>query len=738
MAKKKRKAKNQHAASKKPNAGHQEKGKKIEDFARAAFQKRSNQFQGSGTGIREVFEGLDFDHVHVKRRIRSSLSMIGEVTKRFGAICPDVPGQFSLAEDWITVNAYPISAYDYVESHIHSALGAAIWILDCIRDNGKLSELAEVLSSASSPESSYIPPVWDACHSEQLLAKMVSVIHNRNTDCALPEKCSQKEKRTFSRCYMDKCTAEGKIDHSVPSRILFDRVIRLIDQDAIDDLKEYYTDKYWDWLRRFYLCRELLIKEELQIRADIEDFQNSTQQTLMQNKAANAISPSTFGQQSILMPRTVNTSGISGTAAGQEYPDYSFQFKGLEYKNSVLYRRQTAFNSRFEAFSREVGEFPLLPYETLSTRYGSAIADIWTGFEVKDPYTMCAGFLFLLDSGSDLPWCYFAGINLQSFYVSMLPWTRSKFTGSCDDIWEHFDADTGRILPGPGTEPLPRKIKIPEMDDWYQMKYFDVANKDSDDPELYNLSHILYEITGCIMPRNLERYRAALKTLNRYGINNKKTNLSLTYCMALLGEAKHQSNIFGLSDGNSSETEEVTPYSDESLCKDDSIESLKEMISSLRAEIRYYKQTVQSVNQELMTEKNRIRKMEKQAAVNKQELEDMGSLIFGIQDTGFSLGISFPYRTASHIIVFGGELSWRNEIKAKLPDILFFDRITKSNCDALRKADMVWIQITGTSYSEYLNIVLEIRKYGIPVRYFSCPSSSACATQLVKADIASC
>lgn len=61
MAKKKRKAKNQHAASKKPNAGHQEKGKKIEDFARAAFQKRSNQFQGSGTGIREVFEGLDFD-----------------------------------------------------------------------------------------------------------------------------------------------------------------------------------------------------------------------------------------------------------------------------------------------------------------------------------------------------------------------------------------------------------------------------------------------------------------------------------------------------------------------------------------------------------------------------------------------------------------------------------------------------------------------------------------------------
>lgn len=42
--------------------------------------------------------------------------MIEEVKDRFGPICSDVHDRFSIAEDWITVNAYPVSAYDYVEN----------------------------------------------------------------------------------------------------------------------------------------------------------------------------------------------------------------------------------------------------------------------------------------------------------------------------------------------------------------------------------------------------------------------------------------------------------------------------------------------------------------------------------------------------------------------------------------------------------------------------------------------
>lgn len=736
MAKKKHKSSNQHNASK--DIGRQMKPKKIEDFANAVFQERSNQFQRSGTSISDVFEGLDFDHVHAKRRISASLSMIEEVKNRFGPICSDVPDRFSIAEDWITVNAYPISAYDYVEKHVYSVLGAAIWILDYLRDHGKLSQLTELLTSASYHNDAPMPPVWDACHSEQLLTAMVAVISNRNSDCIPSAKRSKKEKRTISRCYMDKCTAEGKIDHSVPSRVLFDKVIGLIDPETLEGLKDYYTEKYWDWVRRYYLCRNLFLQEELAIRADIEDFHDSTQQVLIQNEVVKAISSNKMKQQSVMMPGALKLPNMDSAARSQEQQNYFFQVKALEYRNGVLYRRQEEFNSRFESFTREIGEFSLMPHENLSAKYGTQIADVWSGFQVKDPYSMCTAFLLLLDGGSDLPWCYFAGVNLQSFYVSMLPWTRRKFIGSCDDIWEHYDAEIGEIIPGPGSEPLPKKIKVPEMDDWYQMKYFDATNKESDNVEQYNLSHILYEVTGCIMPRNLERHQAALRTLNRYGINNKKANHYLTYCMALLGEAKHQSVIYGLQNDDLSKQECDYHQPSEESIGEESVESLKDTISSLRSEINRYKQAVQDANQIIKINKDRITEMETQVSVSKQELSDLSSLIFGVQDTDRSLGINFPYRTASRIICFGGDPDWLKEMKAKLPDVLFSARISRGTADIYKKTDVVWIQTAGISYSDYQNIVHEMRRFHIPVRYFSSTNVSNCAAQLVKADIASC
>ena len=52
----------------------------------------------------------------------------------------------------------------------------------------------------------------------------------------------------------------------------------------------------------------------------------------------------------------------------------------------------------------------------------------------------------------------------------------------------------------------------------------------------------MYELTGCIMPRKMDRYIPALKILDRYGIRGKKT-LPLLYCASALGEARHRSSL---------------------------------------------------------------------------------------------------------------------------------------------------------------------------------------------------
>lgn len=729
MAKKKNKPSNQHAAKKELTPGAAPKPKKIEDFARSIYQERSNQFQRTGTSISEVFEGLDFSHFHVKRRIASSLGLLEEIQNRFQDICPDIPGRFSLAEDWVTVNAYPISAYDYVENHIYSVLAAAIWILDQIRDTGKLQELASILTSAPIPESAVLPPVWDSCHSQQMLSAMVSVIRNRNADCPVSEKRSSKGKPALMRCYMDKCTAEKKVDHSVPSRVIFEKILQLIDPDSLAKSKNQYTERYWDWLRRYFQSRAIFAREEMHIRAEIEAFHRSAQELLVQGQSIRKdTAPSLFPAAS-----RQNLSSLASAPVNSDHQNYMLKAKGLAFKNDVLYRLQEDFNARFEAFTREVGEFSLLPYDNLAARFGKEIADCWAGFEITDPYSMCAAFLLLLDEGSDLPWCYFAGVHLQSYYVSMLPWTRTKHIGSCDDIWKHYDAETASVVPGPATDPLPKKIKVPDPDNWYELKYADASAADADSADLYNLSQVIYEITGCIMPRNLNRHKAALKTLSRYGINNKKANQYLSYCIALLGEAKHQSTLYGIQHTASESSEETIFNTD-----GQSVEELKATIRALQAENSRYKQAAQTANLELSAARNRLNELEKQAASCKQEISDLGSLLFEDFGTPMKLGVNFPYRTASHIVIYGGSGQWLTEMKAKLPDITFHDRFSKGQADQLRRASMVWLQTSGMSLSEYKTILQELRKHALPVRYFSGTDVTACAAQLVQADIASC
>ena len=349
MAKKKHNSKSRNTARNGIAAGST---KGLDAFAKAAFQEQVHQFQNRGTSISDIFEGLDFDHFHIKRRISSVLALVDDVCQHVNSLCPDVPDCFSIAEDWITINAFPVSAYDYVENQICSALGAAIWILDNIRDQGKIQELTAILDSAELPPPANLPPVWDACHSQQLLATMVSIINHRNADCPLQKKQSAKDSDAMFRCYMDRCSAEGKIDPDVPSRILFNRIVDLLDPAELSRIKTCYIEKFWDWLHRYYQCRAVFVREEMGIRGEIEAFHATAQQI------AGAPAPQ------ISVPMADHKNLLSQ----QEYQQRMLQLKELDQKNGILYIRQEDFNKRFEIFFREVGEFSMLPLPSVMAR----------------------------------------------------------------------------------------------------------------------------------------------------------------------------------------------------------------------------------------------------------------------------------------------------------------------------------------------------------------------------------
>ena len=110
----------------------------LEILAKTAYRERVKVIRQDESLTGQLREGLDYDPIHQKRRIRASVSTMEEVKKRVQHLCPDVPGIYSTDEEWIEINAFPSPAYDYEERFTFSALRCAIWMLDHIRDINRI------------------------------------------------------------------------------------------------------------------------------------------------------------------------------------------------------------------------------------------------------------------------------------------------------------------------------------------------------------------------------------------------------------------------------------------------------------------------------------------------------------------------------------------------------------------------------------------------------------------------
>ena len=168
MAKKKQKQ-NNHSSKKGSNKHKDSPRSRLECSARESYRERTKCIRHDETLTPELREGLDYDPIRQKRRIRATIATMEEVKKRVQHLCPDVPDIYSTEEEWIEINAFPSPAYDYEERFTFSALASAIWMLDQIRDSNRMKNLEAVLPIADSVDEIIYPPVWDPCHGNEVL-----------------------------------------------------------------------------------------------------------------------------------------------------------------------------------------------------------------------------------------------------------------------------------------------------------------------------------------------------------------------------------------------------------------------------------------------------------------------------------------------------------------------------------------------------------------------------------------
>lgn len=577
-------------------------------------------------------------------------------------------------------------------------LGAAIWMLDVIQDHGDIQTVAELLPDHVDPTEVGMPDVWDPCHSEEMLLGMLPILQNRNADCVGLKKAKKNAGSPKNRYYFDSYTVENLHRQDVPSRTLFEKILSFIPQADVDRAVEQYMAKYWEITQRYYKSRMVYAQEEADVRSGIERFNADVDGTTQHiTKTSESIRSLIQIEKSVIpammngLPAMLPQSQMNAVlTTASRYQNLIQTTRRLQEAKDELDERWDDVGDRISELWCDSSCFLFKPREWIAEQYGEEIADIWAGFEVEDPYALCFAFLYLVDQGSDYPWVYYPSVTLFSMTMDTIHWCRTAYKGAPEGVWDHFDSDTMDLVPGAKKAEFPKRIKVPELETWNRIQYLDQYEDELGYQEKVSLAQVMYEITGCIMPRNLQRYFSALPNLDAYGITGKKALHPLIYCMNLLGEGKYRSRKLPRMEWDLEEQSDEEQKNGQTK----SVEELKARIAALQSENRRLRQTVYEADRELQEARKVSEIQEQKAELDRQELADLRELVFHLQEDvcdaeSENAAITFQYHNFQRIVVFGGHDSWAREIKPRLPDVRFVDKDMVPNAELIRRADIV-------------------------------------------------
>ena len=687
---------------------------------------------------------LDFEKSMEKRRIQALLKSI-----------ESLPASQEAAREWVTLNVVAPN-YTSIDSDYHVMTAAAIWILDQILEaDVQLDDLYRLLPRDDALLDDLYPlDVCDTQFSEDLIASVEYVLRNRNSDIAPLEDDGSNGKRVFTSIL----AAEGKCHADVPSRNNYESLIALIPQRVIDMAVMQFENCYKVYQKHFLTLisfaadntenkRKALNahREKMNIERErvlkllhktYDDYKRTAKQReekpapLMNPLAAHTLPkmPALQGQSPLTPIAT-----ILNRSEDDIQDEVRPAFNRLEQLNKEHNRLIDEFNDALELLGRTTASFSGTGY--ISEReYALYYSDIDTSIldplPFNDPFAMCFALLYLIEKDSDIPWLYGSCISMMHEVVESLPWAHYEYDEMEDEHWVDISDDGSEWKQLSIAEAELLSEKRAAFPDWYSRDY---RWKDEDRCDARNLAQILYEETGCLMPRNLHRYDRELTALGKYGIRQNKA-LSMLYCMIALGTQRRQLTARNFDAGYMSRYEEKQETVGADVLNPD---ELKAEIERLRAEGQQLRTALHSAEKSNSDLRKKLTQQQEQAVAEHRELADLREVLFKNSSDDMeeeeASSFTFPYTVQKSTVVFGGHDTWVKAIKPLLKgDIKFVPREMKIDVSLVRYADVIWIQTNALPHRSYYSIVDTARKYHKPIRYFTFASASKCAEQIVK------
>lgn len=574
-----------------------------------------------------------------------------------------------------------------------TTLAAAIWILDQLTLRGKTEQIYPYLPDEPGPEMVVLPinhPMYD----EQLIYAVVQLIRQRNTSKALPSP-------DWGALQWDAKTPDQD-SASKENREAYEQVIGLLDPEAIRDAVTRYENDVWTFYRLSFTAMHM-----------IEDRMFALMDELMElrGQAPNMLAPK---QASPLLVKqeTVSPSNI------------------LDFL-SVPPSRMEALSRQIEALKDiTFTDFSLVNDREKTTRrlkhiIPEELANEIIRFRVEDPFESAFALLYLLDTDSDIPWYYYGSISVAYTMVDQLPYVTGE-----------WNANNPLVLSGLNT--------VLYEHNYSGYRWQDMTDA-SDEPVqrglATNLSQLLFSYTGSLFPRVVPDISSLNTFLERFeDLTEREKELCalLLHSLSACGSRAISLDEYRLLQEINWEDESGDEQTTEETAEDtaDSLEMIQKENDQLRQKNARLMSIIRESQELKKAQKKQIEQFTLTVKQQQKELNDLREKVFLSDQTQADepddKTIQYPYYSNIKNLSFGGQASWINEMKTKLPNMVFISAETMPNTDLIRGADTIWIQTNSISHKHYYKIMSALKGVEKQIRYFVFPGVNKCAEQVVR------
>lgn len=350
-------------------------------------------------------------------------------------------------------------------------------------------------------------------------------------------------------------------------------------------------------------------------------------------------------------------------------------------------------------------------------------ADLLSGYGTDEPYALCAAYLLLEQEKDAL-----ANLNALTAIVMIcatrhLPWSQDDF-GARAGLFERGSPD-------------------------YQLRY-EYREADEDGkvdgdaaPDwLASESQLFFIATGVVPPRKQQPSEELIHWFMSQGIPEPRAReLAFGAMFAYYSDAgehgwKEFDWLFDEEDAEEAERPEgpeeavegpaALPPAGEPPVK---TEALIRQVNELQRALHDAERAAGRLKEQLQLTEQKGEADRAELAQLRETLYDLrGGEAPEAEDSGPL--VELPWQVKRRVVVFGGHDSWRKAVKPLLPGARFYDREALPDLNAIRGADVVWLQVNALSHKYYYRIIDAARKNDIPVRYFGSASARKCAVQL--------